>query len=221
MSGRPLAIPRVAELMPALLQAWHGGIRAGRAVADLLFGAADPSGRLTVSFPRAEGQVPVYFARKRTGRPPESEGVTQFEDPMRSVYIDVPVAPLFPFGFGLSYTTFAYSHLAVETPVVGPDETLVVSAVVRNTGDRAGDEVAQLYVRDDVASTTRPAKELKGFRRIFLQPGEQQIVRFEVPVQQLGLLGPDMRYSVEPGSFIVWIGPDSAHGLEGSFEVRA
>src|SRR5207248_10874491 len=119
----------------------------------------------------------------------------------------------------LSYTTFSYRDLTVETPVVGPEDTLVVSALVCNTGKRAGDEVVQLYVRDLVGSTTRPVKELKGFRRITLQPGEEQTVRFEVPVRELGHWRLDVRYAVEPGAFKLWIGPDSTQGLEGEFAV--
>ena len=161
MSGRPLVIPRLAGQATALLAAWHGGIRAGRAVADLLFGAVNPSGKLTASWPRAEGQIPLYYAHKTTGRPVGGAGTTQFEEPFKSTYLDVPNAPLFPFGFGLSYTTFAYRDLVVEEPVVGPDGTLVVTAVVRNSGDRAGTEVVQLYVRDLVGSVTPPGERAK------------------------------------------------------------
>ncbi len=220
ITGRPLVIPRMAGQVDALLVAWHGGIRAGRAVADLLFGAADPSGKLTASWPRAEGQIPVYYAHKNTGRPMEGAGTTQFFEPFKSRYIDEPNDPLYPFGYGLSYTTFDYSDLEVETPLVGADGTLVVSAVVRNTGPRPGTEVVQLYVRDRVGSVTRPVKELKGFQRITLQAGEAQTVRFELPVDQLGFVGLDMRRVVEPGAFLVWIGPDSTAGLEGHFEVQ-
>jgi beta-glucosidase len=220
MCGRPLVIPRLAEQVDALLIAWHGGIRAGRAVADLLFGAATPSGKLTTSWPRTEGQIPVYYAHKNTGRPAEGVGTTQFYEAFKSTYLDEPNAPLFPFGYGLSYTTFEYRGLKVETPSVSPNDSLVVSAVIKNTGERAGAEIVQLYVRDLVASVTRPVKELKGFQRIELQVGEEQRVRFEVPVRDLGFVGLDMRYMVEPGAFQVWIGPDSTQGLQGDFEVR-
>lgn len=220
MTGRPLVIPWLAEHAPALLLAWHGGIRTGRAVADLLFGAANPSGKLSVSFPRAEGQIPIYYAHKNTGRPAHGAGTRQFDEPFRSTYIDAPNAPLYPFGFGLSYTSFAYSDLAIDRPVVADDETLIVSAAVRNTGSRAGAEVVQLYVRDDIASVTRPVKELRGFERITLEPGEQRTVRFELPVQSLGFADAAGNYVVEPGRFTVWIGPDSTAGLEAHFEVR-
>ena len=227
MSGRPLTIPWMAENVPAILQAWHGGIRAGRAVADVLLGKVNPSGKLSATFPCTEGQIPVYYAHKSTGRPVSGEGsalsggegTTQFDEPYRSNYLDEPNAPLFPFGYGLSYTTFAYSDLEVETPKAGVEDTLVVTAVVSNTGDRAGEEIVQFYVRDLVGSVTRPVKELKGFQRQPLEPGEQKMVRFEVPVSELGFHGPTMEYIVEPGSFRVWIGPNSADGVEGSFEV--
>jgi beta-glucosidase len=220
MTGRPLVIPRLVEQVDALLVAWHGGIRAGRAVADILFGAANPSGKLTASWPRAEGQIPLYYAHKSTGRPVGGSGTTQFDEPFKSTYLDEPNAPLFPFGFGLSYTTFDYHTLSVETPVISPTGTLKVSGGIKNTGERAGTEVVQLYVRDLVGGVTRPVKELKGFRRITLQPGEEQTVRFEVPAQQLGFVGPDLEYVVEPGEFKVWIGPDSTTNLEGDFEIR-
>jgi len=220
MSGRPLVIPRLTEQAGALLAAWHGGIRAGRAVADILFGTVNPSGKLTASWPRTEGQIPVYYAHKNTGRPVGGEGTRQFEEAFKSTYLDAPNAPLFPFGFGLSYTTFAYRDLTLESWTLGPDDTLTVSAAIRNTGDRAGTEVVQLYVRDLVASVTRPVKELKGFHRLTLQPGEEQMVRFELPVQQLGFTGLDLHYTVEPGVFKLWVGPDSTTGLEGEFEVR-
>ncbi|MFN8492237.1 MAG: glycoside hydrolase family 3 N-terminal domain-containing protein [Caldilineaceae bacterium] len=220
MCGRPLVIPCLAEQAGALLVGWHGGIRAGQAVADILFGAVNPSGKLTTTWPRAEGQIPVYYAHKNTGRPMDSAGTTQFLEPFKSGYLDEPNAPLFPFGYGLSYTTFTYRDLTVETPMIRQDGTLVVSASVQNTGERAGTEVVQLYVRDLVGSVTRPVKELKGFQRITLQPGETQTVRFTVPAQELGFWGPKLPYVVEPGAFKVWIGPNAVTGLEGAFVVQ-
>jgi beta-glucosidase len=220
LSGRPLVIARLAEQAAALLVAWHGGIRAGRAVADILLGAVNPSGKLTASWPRTEGQIPVYYAHKNTGRPWEGGGTAQFGEPFKSRYIDAPNDPLFSFGYGLSYTTFDYRDLRVETPLIGNDGTLVVSAVVQNSGACAGTEVVQLYVRDLVGSVTRPVKELKGFQRITLQPGEECMIRFDVPAGELGFIGLDMRYTVEPGAFKIWVGPDSTTGLEGLFEVR-
>jgi beta-glucosidase len=221
MTGRPLVIPRLVEQARALLVAWHGGIRAGQAVADLLFGAAEPSGRLTATWPRAEGQIPVYYAHKNTGRPVEGEGTLQFEEPFKSTYLDEPNAPLFPFGFGLSYTSFSYTDLALETPSVGLDGALACSACVTNTGERSGVETIQLYVRDLVASVTRPVRELKGFVRVRLQPGESQTVRFEVPIRSLGFIGVDNTYVVEPGEFQLWIAPDATRGLSATFRVQA
>ncbi len=220
MSGRPLVIPWLVENVPAILQAWHGGIRAGRAVANILLGHANPSGKLTASWPRTEGQIPVYYAHKNTGRPVEGGGTIQFNKAHRSDYLDELNSPQFPFGFGLSYTTFDYDNLQVETPRLGLHDTLMVTADVTNTGHRAGDEIIQLYVRDLVGSVTRPVKELKGFQRVSLAAGETKIVRFEVPVQDLGFHGVDMNYEIEPGEFKVWVGPNAAEGLEGKFEVK-
>jgi beta-glucosidase len=148
------------------------------------------------------------------------EGTVQFNEAYRSNYLDESNQPLYPFGYGQSYTDFEYHELKVETPVVGLGEDLIVSATVTNAGDRAGDEIVQLYVRDLTASVTRPVKELKGFQRVSLSPGESIRVRFVVPVDSLGFYGLDLQYVVEPGTFQVWIGPSSAEGLEGAFEVR-
>jgi beta-glucosidase len=220
MCGRPLVVTRLVEQVDALLVAWHGGIRAGRAVADMLFGAVNPSGKLAASWPRTEGQIPVYYAHKPTGRPAESSGTTQFDVAYRSTYLDEPNEPAFPFGYGLSYTRFEYAGLEVETPFIARDGALSVSAVISNTGEQAGTEIVQLYVRDLVASVTRPVKELKGFVRAALQPGEARRICFEVPARELGFTGLDMVYVVEPGAFKVWIGPDSERGLEGEFWVH-
>ena len=220
LSGRPLVLAWAAKHVAAILQAWHGGIRGGRAVAELLFGLANPSGKLSVSFPRSEGQIPVYYAHKNTGRPAAGEGTHQFQDPYRSLYLDESNDPLYPFGFGLSYTRYAYERLAVQTPVVGLGGTLVVEADVRNAGARGGEEIVQLYVCDLVGSITRPVKELKAFRRVPLQAGERCTVRFELGARELGFHGLDNRYVVEPGRFSVWVGPSSAEGLEGEFELR-
>jgi beta-glucosidase len=220
MSGRPLVIPWLKENVAAILQAWHAGIRTGKAVAGVLFGEVNPSAKLTASFPRAEGQIPVYYAHKNTGRPFLGEGTVQFNEAYRSNYLDESNRPLYPFGYGQSYTSFEYVDLQVETPVVALDDELIVSATVANTGDRAGDEIVQVYVQDLAASVTRPVKELKGFRRISLLPGENTRVRFVVPVGSLGFHGLDLQYVVEPGAFRVWIGPSSVEGLEGAFQVR-
>lgn len=220
MSGRPLVLTPWIERVGAVLQAWHGGIRTGRAVAEIVLGQTNPSGKLCVTFPRALGQIPIYYAHKNTGRPAQGPGTLQFQDPFHSRYIDESNAPLFPFGYGLSYTTYRYDDLQIETPTVEMDGILRVSATVTNVGAVAGEEIVQLYVRDLVGSVTRPVKELKGFRRVTLQPGESKRVHFELPVGELGFHGADNRYIVEPGAFKVWIGPNSAEGLEGEFAVH-
>ncbi len=221
MSGRPLVIPWMAHHVPAILAAWHGGIRTGRAVADILFGQINPSGRLTISWPRCEGQIPIYYAHKNTGRPVSGKGTTQFDEPFRSNYMDEPNEPLYPFGYGLSYTSFDYENLRVHMPILTERDDLVVSVEVVNSGARSGDEVVQLYVRDEVGCLTRPVKELEGFQRISLQPGERRTVEFRLPVSELGFHGPATLYMVEMGTFRVWVGRSSDEGLEGRFEVVA
>jgi len=219
MSGRPLVIPWMAGNVNAVLAAWHGGIRTGQAVADILFGITNPSGRLTTSWPRAVGQVPIYYAHKNSGRPVSGEGAFQFDIMHYTSYIDEEDSPLYPFGYGLSYTAFEYSDLVVETPMVGIEDSVVISVDVTNTGEIAGDEVVQLYVRDLVASVTRPVKELKAFEKITLTPGERKTIRFEVPVQRLGFHGLDLKYTVESGNFNIWIGSNASEGLQGTFVV--
>jgi beta-glucosidase len=213
MNGRPLTLVAETESADAILEAWFPGVQGGNAVADVLFGAVNPGAKLPVSFPRSVGQLPVYYGRKNTGRPFSAE------DHYTSKYVDVPNTPLFPFGFGLSYTTFAYSGLKVEPPVVAPDGVVKVTVTVSNTGKRAGTEVAQLYVCDDVASITRPVKELKGFSTIALRPGESTPVEFLIPARELGFLDGTMHYGVEPGTFHVFVGGNSVDCLQEQFEV--
>jgi beta-glucosidase len=213
MSGRPLAIPWLAEHVPAILQAWHPGVQGGNAVADVLWGDVNPSAKLPVSLPRSVGQVPIYYATDMTGRPATEQKFT-------SRYLDLPTTPLYPFGHGLSYTTFAYGDLVVSADTIAPGDTIAVSATVTNTGAAAGAEVVQLYIRDLVSSVVRPVKELEGFARITLQPGERQTVRFTLGPRELGFYNQDMQWVVEPGAFAVWIGRSSAEGLEGRFVVR-
>jgi beta-glucosidase len=207
VNGRPLTLEWADAHIPAILEAWHSGVQAGPAIADLLFGDANPSGKLPVTFPRHVGQVPIYYNAKKTGRPHMKR------------YADADVSPLYPFGHGLSYTTFDYEDLRIDQAVVEPGGTVTVSAIVRNTGTRSGDEIVQLYIRDEAASVTRPSKELKGFRRISLEAGESRTVSFAIGKEQLGFWNRDNRFAVEPGAFKLWIGPDSASGLEGGFEV--
>lgn len=212
MNGRPLAIPWLAENAPAILETWFLGVETGHAVADVVFGDVNPGGKLPVTFPRTLGQVPIHYAHKNTGRPPGPDKYT-------SKYLDVPVTPLYPFGHGLSYTGFEFRNLTLTRTAMTAADTLEVSVDVSNTGDRRGDEVVQLYVRDEVASVTRPVKELRGFRRIGLEPGETRTMTFELTADDLAFHGPDMARIVEPGAFRVTVGPSSAEGLEAGFEV--
>ena len=217
-NGRPLAIPYLAEAAPAILEVWHLGSEMGPAVADVLFGRANPGGKLPVSFPYATGQEPLYYNRKQTGRP---HGVPGANPKYVSRYIDVPVEPLFPFGYGLSYTTFAYDNLRLSADRIGMAGTLTVAVDVTNTGDLTGAEVVQLYVRDEVASVTRPVQELKGFERIELAPGERKFVRFVLRPDDLQFWGPDDAWTVEPGWFNVMVGTSSADTVSARFELVA
>jgi len=203
MNGRPLAIPWVAENAPAIVEAWFGGTMAGPAICDVLFGDYNPSGKLPVTFPRNEGQIPIFMAMKNTGRP------MQPENKYTSKYLDVPNTPLYPFGFGLSYTTFAYSPVSIDKVNFKFGETLNVSVTVTNSGDRSGVEVVQLYIRDLVGSVTRPVKELKAFKRISLEPGATEKVNFDLTSDDLRFYTADMTFTAEPGEFVIYIGGSS------------
>ncbi|MGB9180853.1 MAG: beta-glucosidase BglX [Pyrinomonadaceae bacterium] len=216
MNGRPLTINWLAENSPAILETWFAGTQAGNAIADVLFGDVNPGGKLPVTFPRAVGQEPLYYNRMNTGRPPDAPDANA---KYASKYIDVPFTPLFPFGYGLSYTQFRLSNLQLSAQTIRTDGKLTVSVEVENTGQRAGDEVVQLYIRDVAASVTRPVKELKGFERITLQAGEKRRVTFTLAPEQLGFYNREMRFVVEPGEFKVFVGNSSEGGLEGSFQV--
>jgi beta-glucosidase len=206
MNGRPLALEAETALADALLETWSPGTEGGRAVADVLFGTQNPSGKLPVTFPRNLGQVPIYYSAKNTGRPIDPAKPVE---PYKSFYIDSPNDPLFPFGFGLSYTTFAYSKVALDRSQLKTSETLTASVTITNTGQRAGVEVVQLYLRDLVGSVTRPLSELKGFQRLELQPGESRKVSFRIGAQELQFLRHDMTWGTEPGEFDVMIGGNS------------
>ncbi len=212
MNGRPLAIPWLDENMPAILETWYLGTQMGPAVADVLFGDYNPGGKLPVTFPRATGQIPLYYNHKNTGRPPSEEKYT-------SKYLDVPWTPQYPFGHGLSYTTFAYAAPRLSRTTMRATDTLVVEVVVSNSGSRAGDEVVQLYLRDDVASVTRPVKELRGFRRIALQPGERRALSFTLRPGDLAFYDQRLNRVVEAGSFTVFVGGSSAAVQEARFQV--
>jgi beta-glucosidase len=213
MNGRPLAIPELAEDAPAIVESWFLGSQHGAAVADVLFGDYNPGGKLPSTFPRATGQIPLYYNHRNTGRPADPK------NHYTSKYLDLPWTPLYPFGFGLSFTTFAYSNLRVSSPTISARDSLQISVDVRNSGDRAGDEVVQLYLRDDVASVEEPVKTLKGFQRITLQPGATRTVTFRIGPDALALYDRQMRRVVEPGTFTVYAGTNSDDVLAAKFTV--
>jgi beta-glucosidase len=213
-NGRPLTIGWPAAHVPAIVETWFLGVQAGAAIADVLFGDENPSGRLPVTFPRSVGQIPLYYNHKNTGRPySEKEHYT-------SKYLDMPNSPLFPFGYGLSYTSFAYSDLKVSSPVVGSTDSIRVTVRVANTGSRKGEEVVQLYLRDDVASVTRPVKELKRFARIALDSGAAQTISFVLYPDDLSMYNLEMKKVIEPGTFTVFVGKNSEDVMETKFEVK-
>ncbi|PYP57097.1 MAG: glycosyl hydrolase [Gemmatimonadetes bacterium] len=212
MNGRPLILEWASDHVPAIVETWFLGIEAGNATADVLFGDVNPSARLPVTFPRVLGQVPLYYNHRNTGRPPDAN------NKYTSKYIDVPVTPRYPFGYGLSYTTFGYSNLKLSAARARVSDTITATVTVTNSGGREGTEVVQLYVRDEVASVSRPVRELKAFRRVTLKPGESRAVDLRVAVRDLWFIGLDMKPVVEPGTFRVYVGPNSAEGLEATFE---
>jgi beta-glucosidase len=213
INGRPLTIGWAAEHVPAILEAWLPGTQGGHAIADLLSGDVNPGGKLPATFPRSVGQVPIYYNHLSTGRPPKAD------QKYTSKYLDVPWEPLFPFGHGLSYTRFRLSNLRLSPRTIPADGRLAVTVDVENVGDRAGDEVVQLYIRDVVASVARPVKELAGFQRIPLRPGEKKTARFELGPEHLGFYDRELRFVVEPGEFVITAGTSSAGGLEDRLEV--
>jgi len=213
MNGRPLTINWIAENAPAILETWFAGTQGGAAIADVLFGDVNPGGKLPVTFPRAVGQLPLYYNHKNTGRPPDAN------NKYTSKYLDVPWTPLFPFGHGLSYTQFRLTNLQLSAQLISLDGRITASVEVENTGRRTGDEVVQLYLSDVASSVTRPVKELKGFERIRLRAGERRRVQFTLTPQHLGFYNREMRFVVEPGAFKVMVGTSSVGGLEAGFEV--
>ena len=213
MNGRPLTIDWAARHAPAIVEAWYPGTEAGNAVADVLTGKVNPGGKLPVTFPRNTGQIPIHYDEKPTGRPFDPA------NKYTSKYLDVDNTPLYPFGYGLSYTRFALGDLSVSPAAISADGTVTVSATVRNVGRRAGDEVVQLYVRDRVASVTRPVRSLRGFARVTLAPGQARQVTFRLGPDDLSLLDASGRRVVEPGAFTVWVSTSSVGGLEGGFTV--
>jgi beta-glucosidase len=229
-SGRPLTLNWAANHVPAILQAWFPGVQAGPALVRVLFGDVNPSGKLTVSMPRAVGQEPLYYDALNTGRPADGVDLTHppsdKHEKYHARYVDEQNTPLFPFGYGLSYTTFSYSPLQLSTTQLSADalnhkaEALHVSTTVKDSGTRAGDEVVELYLRIRGTSIALPVRELEGFRRITLAPGESQRVDFTIGRNELAFWNIDMQDLVEPGSATVWIGPNSAEGQSAEFVIR-
>lgn len=215
--GRPLVIKEENETVPAILNVWFAGSEAGYAIADVLFGDVNPSGKLTSTFPRSVGQLPIYYAHKNTGRPlSNTEG--KFEK-FRSNYIDERNEPLFPFGFGLSYTSFEYSNLKISSDKMNANGKLKVTVDVANTGNYDGKETVQLYIRDLVGSVTRPVRELKNFQKITLKKGEKQTVTFDITVEDLKFYNSDLQFVAESGQFDVFVGGNSNADKKVSFEL--
>jgi beta-glucosidase len=214
MNGRPLVLNWMAEHVPAIVEAWHLGSETGTAIADVLFGQYNPSGKLPMSFPRHVGQLPLSYNHKSTGRPNEQESV------FWSHYTDAPNSPLFPFGFGLSYTTFRYDNLRVSPSALDANGQVQVTVALANTGRRPGVEIVQLYIRDVVASATRPVKELKGFQRVELAAGQSRDVTFTLRPADLAFYTANRRWEAEAGEFKVFVGGSSRDVLEASFALR-
>ena len=231
MAGRPLTLTNIVDDVDAILYAWHPGTMGGPAIADLLFGVESPSGKLPATFPRMVGQVPIYYNQKNTGKPPSPDKIVHIDDietrapqtsfGMTAFHLDAGYTPLFPFGFGLSYADFSYDNIRVSRDEVPLGSKLTISADLTNRGDVAADEVAQLYVRDLVGNVTRPVRELKGFRRLRVEPGERVTVSFELHTDDLAFFGRDNKLMVEPGDFHAWIGGSSDADLKTAFRVAA
>jgi beta-glucosidase len=217
-TGRPLILNWEQQNIPAILNVWFGGSQAGNAIADVVFGKVNPSGKLPVTFPQNVGQIPLYYNHKNTGRPID-EGKGSWFTKFLSNYLDVSNEPLYPFGYGLSYTTFGYSDLKLDKQKLASNGKLTVSVTLTNTGKYDGAEVAQLYIRDMVGSITRPVKELKGFQKVFLKAGESRVLNFTITPADLAFYNSDLKLVSEPGDFKVFVGTNSASVLESGFEL--
>jgi beta-glucosidase len=229
LAGRPLTLTNIVDQVDAILYAWHPGTMGGPAIADLLFGIESPSGKLPATFPRMVGQIPIYYSQKNSGKPPSRDNIVHIDDidtrapqtslGMSAFHLDTHFTPLFAFGHGLSYTEFDYQHIRVSASEIGLGDTVTVSAELTNRGDVAADEVVQLYVRDLVASITRPVKELKGFRRVRLEPGQTITIDFDLHTNDLAFFGRDNQPTVEPGVFHAWMGGSSETELRTEFRI--
>ena len=216
MNGRPLTIPNELKWATAVLDVWHAGTEAGNAIASVLYGDYNPSGKLTMSFPRNVGQVPIYYSIRNTGRPNGGDVFGKY----RSNYLDVENSPLLPFGFGLSYTTFSYSKPELSGTSVTVTKGITASVTLTNTGNYDGEEVVQLYIKDEVGSITRPLKELKGFQKVFLKKGESKTVTFSIDEKMLRFYNADLKYLSEKGSFQIYIGTNSSIENSATFQLK-
>jgi beta-glucosidase len=211
-TGRPLTIKWENDNTPAILDVWFGGTEAGHAIADVLFGDTNPSGKLTTTWPQNVGQIPLYYNHKNTGRPLEGPWFQKF----RSNYLDVSNDPVYPFGYGLSYTHFSYSNLTLSSTTLKGAQTLKASVTVTNDGPATGKETVQLYIRDLVGSITRPVKELKGFQKITLNAGESRNVAFDITPEDLKFYNSELKYDWEPGEFVIMVGGNSRDVVSGN-----
>ncbi|HEX8327217.1 MAG TPA: glycoside hydrolase family 3 C-terminal domain-containing protein [Hymenobacter sp.] len=218
MNGRPLTLAWENQNADAILETWFAGTQAGNAIADVLLGAYNPSGKITATFPQVVGQVPLYYNHKSTGRPYAG---TDKLDKYKSRYLDVSNEPLYPFGFGLSYTTFSYGKPTLSKTTIGPTETLEVKVTVQNTGNADGEEVAQLYIRDMVGSISRPVQELKGFQKVLLKKGESKTLTFRLAPNDLKFYNDNLAFVAEPGDFQVFVGGNSRDVQTASFKLAA
>jgi beta-glucosidase len=229
LAGRPITLSNIVDEVDAVLFAWHPGTMGGPAIADLVFGVASPSGKLPVTFPSVVGQIPIYYNHKNTGKPPNPENIVHIDDideraaqtslGMSAFHLDAGFLPLYPFGYGLSYGEFSYDNISVSKSEVTPGDTLTISADLVNSGPQAADEVVQLYIRDLVGSTTRPVRELKGFQRVRVAPGQSVRVEFNLHTDELSFYGRDNTRVLEPGDFQVWIGGSSEAELQSEFRL--
>jgi len=229
MAGRPITLEKILPKVDAILFAWHPGTMGGPAITDVLFGEDCPSGKLPITFPRTVGQIPLYYGQKNTGRPASDATFVDINNikvkapqtslGMTSTHLDTHFSPLFPFGFGLSYTQFEYKNINVSHYSVPMGESFKVAATISNTGNVDADEIVQLYIRDLVGSVTRPVKELKGFKRIFLTADQSIIVIFEMHTDELAFYNRQMEFKTEAGLFHAWIGGSSDTDLKTEFEV--
>ena len=216
MSGRPLTIPEELNMPVSILQVWHPGVEAGNAIADVIFGNYNPSGKLTATWPRNVGQIPIYHSVKNTGRPAPKDKFEKF----KSNYLDVENTPLLPFGYGLSYTSFKYSDLILDKAEIGQEESIQATVTITNTGDYDGEEVVQLYLRDVVRSITPPIRELKGFKKVLLKKGESKKVTITLSAEDLKFYNGNLEFVSEPGDFEVFVGTDSNASLKTSFKLK-